>query len=120
VVHQQFGVRPLLDQGELQVVPQVPPQQPSVQGSNIRVGGGSVDVFAGHSGSVYTTRVDARRTPLRLLLIGHTLPARSRPTAVTVDGQPVSDYDARSTNRGLEVTVSVTPAAQHTLTITVR
>src|SRR3979411_3274100 len=54
VIHQQLGVRPYLNDGTLQVVPQVPAGQPSVAGSNIRLGGGSVGVFASHSGSSYT------------------------------------------------------------------
>ena len=49
VVHQQLGVRPYLNDGVLQVVPQVPAGQPSVAGSNIRLGRGSVGVFASHS-----------------------------------------------------------------------
>ena len=61
VIHQQLGVRPYLNDGELQVVPQVPPGQPSVAGSNIRLGRGSVGVFASHSDAGYTTKVDATR-----------------------------------------------------------
>ena len=68
VMHQQLGVRPFLNDSELQVVPQVPSGQPNVEGSNIRLGRGSVDVFAADSGDRYTTKVDARRTPVRKLL----------------------------------------------------
>jgi hypothetical protein len=49
--------------------------QPSVEGSNIRFGGGSVDLFASHSGSTYTTKFEARHTPVSKLVVGHTLPA---------------------------------------------
>ncbi|HEY4864887.1 MAG TPA: glycogen debranching protein, partial [Candidatus Dormibacteraeota bacterium] len=119
VIGQQLGVRPFLNDGELQVVPQVPTGQPSVEGSNIRLGSGSVGVFASHSGNVYTTTVDATRTPLDKLLIGHTLPRPSRIAAVTLDGRPVSHYDASPTNRGLELTVGAEPGANHTLTIRV-
>ena len=42
-------------------MPQVPASQPSVEGSNIRLGNGSVGVFASHSGNSYTTKVDATR-----------------------------------------------------------
>jgi hypothetical protein len=118
VIHQQLGVRPFLNHSELQVVPQVPPDQPSVAGSNIRLGDGSVVVFASHSRARYTTKVDATRTPVHELVIGHTLPRGSKPADVRLDGQRVKHYDARETNRGLELTVSAMPGAQHTLTIT--
>jgi hypothetical protein len=118
VIHQQLGVRPFLNDSELQVVPQVPAGQPSVAGSNIRLGRGSVGVFASHSGASYTTKVDATRTPVHELLIGHTLPRGSRAAVVRLDGHVVKHYDARETNRGLELTVSAQPGAQHTLTIT--
>jgi hypothetical protein len=118
VVHQQLGVRPFLDHGELQVVPQVPPGQPSVEGTNIRLGSGSVGVFASHAGSDYTTKVDATSASVRRLVIGHTLPRGSRPGAVVLDGRPTDRYEARTTNRGVEVTVTATPDATHTLTIT--
>jgi hypothetical protein len=118
VIHQQLGVRPFLNDGVLQVVPQVPPGQPSVAGSNIRLGGGSVGVFASHSRAGYTTKVDATRTPVHELVIGHTLPRGSRPAVVRLDGRRVTRYDARETNRGLELTVSAKAGAQHTLTIT--
>jgi hypothetical protein len=101
-------------------VPQVPPDQPSVAGSNIRLGDGSVDVFASRAGSTYTTKVDATRAPVRKLVIGHTLPRGSRPASVRLDGQVVTDYDARETNRGLEVTVHARPGELHTLTVTAR
>ena len=37
-----------------------------------------------------------------------------------LDGRRVKHYDARETNRGLEVTVAARPGAQHTLTIATR
>jgi hypothetical protein len=118
VIHQQLGVRPFLNDSLLEVVPQVPPDQPSVEGTHIRLGGGSVGVFAARSGSRYTTKVDATRTPVRQLVIGHTLPSSAHPASVMLDGTPVGDYDARVTNRGLEVAVHAKPGAVHTLTIT--
>jgi hypothetical protein len=117
VIHQQLGVRPFLNDSELQVVPQVPPGQPSVEGSNIRLGRGAVDVFAAHSGDRYTTKVDASSTPVHELLIGHTLPRDARPSAVVLDGRVLDHFDARLTNRGLEVVVAAEPGARHTLTI---
>jgi hypothetical protein len=117
VIHQQLGVRPFLNESQLQVVPQVPPDQPSVEGSDIRLGRGSVDVFAAHAGNRYTTKVDASRTPVHELLIGHTLPRDARPKAVLLDGHRLRQYDARLTNRGFEVVVAAEPGARHTLTI---
>jgi hypothetical protein len=118
VIHQQLGVRPFLNDSLLQVVPQVPPGQPSVAGSNIRLGHGSVGVFAAHSSGSYTTKVDATSAPVDELVIGHTLPRDARPATVRLDGRRISDYHVDLTNRGLEVTVSAKPGEQHTLTIT--
>jgi hypothetical protein len=89
-----------------------------VAGSNIRLGRGSVGVFASHSGASYTTKVDATRTPVHELVIGHTLPRGSRPATVRLDGRRVKHYKARLTNRGLELTVDARPGRRHTLTIT--
>ena len=101
VIHQQLGARPYLNHGVLQVVPQVPAGQPSVAGSNIRLGRGSVGVFASHAKAGYTTKVDATRTPVRTLVIGHTPPHGSKPAGVWLDGRRVKRYYARETNRGL-------------------
>ena len=56
-------------------------------------------------------RLHARRSTRRAprcdeLLIGHTLPRGSKPADVRLDGRRVKHYDARETNRGLEVTVA--------------
>ena len=51
------------------------------------------------------------------VIIGHTLPAGARPTAVALDGRPVHNYQVLQTNRGTEVTMPTT-AGHHTLTIT--
>jgi hypothetical protein len=118
VIHQQLGVRPALGDGALEVVPQVPDGQPSVAGTNIRLGSGAVDVSAARSGSTFTTTVDATRTPVRRLAIGHTLPRGSHPLTVTLDGRPIKHYAARTTNRGLELSVAAAPDAPHTLSVT--
>ena len=118
VVHQQLGVRPFLGDGALQVVPQVPPNQPSVAGQNIRLGNGSVDVFAAHSGNQYKTTLEVHGLQLRSLEIGHTLPAGSTPSSVLVDGQPAQNAKVQSTNRGVEVTVPVQGDGPHTLIVT--
>ncbi|HEY1712160.1 MAG TPA: hypothetical protein VGG07_04615 [Solirubrobacteraceae bacterium] len=120
VVDQQLGVRPFLGDSALQVVPQVPPNQPSVAGSNIRLGmgDGSIDVFASHSGSRYETRLSLHDLNLRSVEIGHTLPAGSQPASVVLDGKPVSNATTRDTNRGVEVTVPVQGNGPHTLLVT--
>ncbi|MBV8998491.1 MAG: hypothetical protein JO304_05500, partial [Solirubrobacterales bacterium] len=107
-----------LGDGALQVVPQVPPDQPSVAGQNIRLGDGSVDVFAAHAGNRYETRLAVHGLRLRSLEIGHTLPVGSTPASVLVDGQPARDVDVRQTNRGVEVTVPVDGRGVHTLVVT--
>jgi hypothetical protein len=118
VVHQQLGVRPDLGNGRLDVVPQVPDGQPSVQGQNIRLGGGTLDVLASHAGATYITQIDAHGIDAQTVRIGHTLPRGTQPTAVALDGAPVATLDTRETNRGTEVTVPTTPG-HHTLTITI-
>ncbi len=117
VVNQQLGVRPFLGDGALQIVPQVPDGQPSVAGTNIRLGSGSVDVFASHSGARYTTKVLVHRLTLRTLEIGHTLPRGSTPSDIRLDGNPVHDATVIQTNRGVEVTVPVRGGGLHTLTM---
>jgi hypothetical protein len=119
VVHQQLGVRPFLGDGALQVVPQVPPGQPSVAGSNIRLGmgDGSVDVFASHTGNRYETRLTVHDLDLRSLEIGNTLPAGSTPASVLVDGKSAANATTRATNRGVEVTVPVHGDGPHTLLV---
>jgi hypothetical protein len=116
VVHQQLGVRPSLGHKWLEVVPQVPPGQTVVRGSNIRLGNGSLDVAASHDGARYTTQTGGD-APVRTLLIGHTLPSGSKVASVTLDGRPAK-YESRETNRGLEVRVSASPRDRHTLVVT--
>jgi hypothetical protein len=120
VVSQQLGVRPFIGQSALQVVPQVPSDQPSVSGSNIRLGmgGGSIDVFASHAGSRYTTTLGLNNLRLRSVQIGQTLPAGSTPASVRLDGRPAQGVVVRDTNRGVEVTAPVTGSGPHTLVVT--
>jgi hypothetical protein len=124
VVAQQLGVRPFLPYSALEVVPQIPPGQPSVAGSNIRLGAdGSLDVFAAHAGNRYTTEVSLHGLPLRSLQIGHTLPTGTVPGAVVLDGRPVPNPVVVQTNRGVEVSVAVHGQGDdgpHTLVVTAR
>jgi hypothetical protein len=91
-----------------------------VAGSNIRLGRGSVGVYASHSDAGYTTKVDATQTPVAQARDRAHAPHGSEPAAVVLDGHRVKHYDARETNRGLEVSVATRPGAQHTLTIATR
>ena len=104
VVHQQLGVRPDLGRDLLTVVPQLPSAAP-IAGEDIRLGDGRLDLIrAAREGNRYVTKVDASHAPIKRLLIGHTLPGDAKVTGVRLDGRR-ADWDARRTNRGLEVTV---------------
>jgi hypothetical protein len=118
VVHQQLGVRPHLGRDRLEVVPQVPDEQESLQGEDIRLGGGSADVLASRSGTRYTTETDTSGAPVDTFHIGHTLPRGSTVASVELDGRPVAGHQARETNRGLEVRVPADPGKRHTLVVT--
>jgi hypothetical protein len=118
VVTQQLGVRPFINYGALQVVPQVPQGQPSVAGSNILLGNGSLNVFASHSGNRYLTKMQVNHLRLRSEMIGHTLPRGTSPRTVMVDGHRARHVHIRTTNRGVEVTVAVSGNGVHTLVIT--
>ena len=96
----------------------MPPTQPRVAGQNIRLGNGSVNVFASHSGNEYRTTLEVHGLHLRSLEIGHTLPTGSTPATVLVDGQPAQNAKVQSTNRGVEVTVPVQGDGPHTLVVT--
>jgi hypothetical protein len=117
VVHQQLGVRPFLGQGAVEVVPQVPPGQPNVAGSNIRLAGGSIDVFASRLGNRYTTSLRLDGLRLRSLAVGHTLPAGAGVRRVFLNGRRVRHFFVRLTNRGVEVVVPVYGGGPYTLTV---
>jgi hypothetical protein len=103
VVHFQLGVAPDLGRDGVNVVPQVPDGQPSVAGSNIRLGAGSIDVSATRTQSALTTRVTRHLTVA--LTVGAVVPAGRTVTGVTLDGAPAS-YTLVSTSRGQEVRVA--------------
>jgi hypothetical protein len=118
VVRQQLGVRPDMGRRRLEVTPQVPPGQPSVAGSNIRLADGALDVAASQAGTTYRTEVTVG-VALSRLVIGHTLPRDARVQSVRLDGQPVG-YRIRLTNRGREVLVRAPAAGHHELVVTSR
>jgi hypothetical protein len=117
VVHQWLGLRPQLGRGEIEIVPQIPQGQTTVGGDNIRLGTGSVDVAASHTGNRYTTEIDVQVNGIKDVLIGHTLPSGATAESVFLDGVPISKFVTRETNRGIEVTVP-TDRGQHVLEIT--
>ncbi|QGN58986.1 glycogen debranching protein [Nostocoides sp. HKS02] len=117
VVHQWLGVQPDLGNQLVAFVPQVPDGQSTVQGTSIRLGAGTGDVTATHTGNVYQTVIDTQRVGARTVVIGHTLPRGTSPVTVVLDGRQVHNYTVRQTNRGTEVTIATTAGA-HTLTIT--
>jgi hypothetical protein len=118
VVHQWLGVRPDLGIDRLSVVPQVPQGQHSVQGRDIRLGRGDLDVRATHYGDVYRTTIDASHAlNANRIVLGHTLPRGEHPESVWLDGHRVHNYRMVATNRGVEITVS-TGKGHHTLIVT--
>jgi hypothetical protein len=117
VIHQQLGLRPDLGNHRVTVVPQVPPGQHRVQGTNIRVGVGWIGIRATYSGATFRTEVNAKRTPGRKLRIGATLPRGTRPGRVELDGHRVRHPTVRTTNRGTEVTVNAAPGRRHVLSV---
>jgi hypothetical protein len=115
VVHQQLGVRPDMGRDALEVVPQVPSTAP-IAGRDIRLGHGELDlVAASRAGNRYRTTVDTGHLKVKRLLIGHTLPHGSNVRSVMLDGRRVK-WNARRTNRGLEVTVEAR-RGEHTLVV---
>ena len=98
VIHQQLGVRPYLNDGEVQVVPQVPPGQPSVAGTNIRLGDGAVDV---------SRRARAIPTPPRWT-------RRTRPEACSSSGTHCRAGRGRAPSRSTATRSSTTPRRRPT------
>jgi hypothetical protein len=113
-VHQQLGVRPDMGRDRLEVVPQVPSPAP-IAGRDIRLGDGALAlVAASRADNRYRTTVETGSAEVEQLVIGHTLPHGSTVRSVTLDGRNV-EWDARETNRGLEVTVDTGRGAHELL-----
>ncbi|MCU7728484.1 hypothetical protein ODJ79_32640 [Actinoplanes sp. KI2] len=117
VVHQQLGVDPDLGRGALSVVPQIPPGQTRVAGSDIAVGPGHVDVQAAVRAATLTVTVDA--AVRARLTLGAVLPAGKTVSAVRLDGRPVPSRLA-TTTRGVEVLVGAGSGGRHTLQVDLR
>ena len=69
----------------------------------IRIGAGTIDVTATHSGNTWTTMMTSRL--VCSLHVGATLPSGSTIHSVTLNGAPVA-YTVRDTNSGRQVLVS--------------
>jgi hypothetical protein len=104
VIHQWLGVSPDMGRGRISVVPQVPAGQTMAAGRDIRLGSGSIDVAARHSGSTYVTTVT--RQGQVALTIGAVLPPTASIASATLDDHRVTPQLV-STTRGLEASVSV-------------
>ena len=117
VVHQLLGVRPDMGRGQLEVVPHVPPQWPGLAGRHIRLGGGSIGVWASRENHTFRTRV-LENVSARLT-IGHTVPRSATVRSVTLDGSPVPHRE-RDTHRGKEVLVPAPGRGQHRLVVRTR
>jgi hypothetical protein len=116
VVHFELGVAPDLGHGRLAVVPQIPDGQSTAAGTDIRLGTGSVDVWAGRTGSTLTTTVT--RHLAVALTVGAVVPTGRHVTAVTLNGLPVA-YTLVTTARGQEVQVAAGAAGTSRLVVTV-
>ena len=117
VVHQQLGVRPDMGRGTLEVVPQVP-SDALISGENIRLADGSVSVSAEAGDSTYTTVVNPE-VALEDLTVGHVLPRDARVGTVSLNDEPVKDYEVRGTNRGKEVLIEASPEGEQRLVVEV-
>jgi hypothetical protein len=114
VVHSELGIDPDLGRGAVTVVPQVPDGQTQVGGSDIRLGGGSLDVQATRAGRTLRTIVTPHLTAT--LTVGALLPPAATPRTVTLDGRPTS-FQVVPTARGTEVRVATDTAGTHTLVV---
>jgi hypothetical protein len=117
VIHQQLGVAPDLGHGLLSVVPEVPPGQQQISGSDIMLGSGHLDVRATHRGDVLSVTVDAA-VRCRLSL-GVVLPAGADVASVSLDGRRVSARRT-ATARGDALVVAAHSTGKHTLEVTLR
>ena len=103
VIYHFLGVRPNIPAREVSVLPDLPPEWPTLSADNIRIAEGTMKASASHQGTRYTTEATV---PIGLRVrIGHTLPLNSTIASVTLNGDPVS-YELRNTHRGREVIVS--------------
>ena len=117
VVHQQLGVRPgprprPPDGGAAAAV--VGRRSPARTSGSATAALDQVNVW--RDGRRYGTSVKASHVPADRLVIGQTLPRGASIRSVTLDGRR-HGWHARTTNRGLEVTVATRPG-RHEVVIT--
>ena len=116
VVHQQLGISPDLGMGSVEVVPQIPTGQPSVAGSNIKLGTGTVAVSASAGAKSFTVTVQLQSVAATLTM-GYAVPSGMKVTGAILDGRPVR-FTIRASNRGQEVLVTPAGSGPHTLVVT--
>ena len=101
---------PHLGRGRLEMVPQVPDGQTQRRGRDIRLGDGSADVLAARDGAPLHDDGPTRAGPVRDAADRPHAAARRRRGVGHARRRAGPSYDARETNRGLEVRVAATPA----------
>ena len=79
---------------------------------------GSSDRNCATAGLLLVTVTTNGGPPVRTFWIGHTLPRGSTVASVELDGRRVNGFQARQTNRGLEVRVAADPGRRHALVVT--
>ncbi len=111
VVRYQLGVSPDMGRNRLSVVPQVPDGQSQVSATNIRVGGGSVDVEAVKDTNLLRTTFEQHRLGRPRVTLGFVLPEGVTPDDVTdawLNSEAAQPTYVR-TARGVEASVEVRP-----------
>jgi hypothetical protein len=99
------------------VVPQIPPGQTHIAGSDIAVGSGHVDVQTTSRAGTLTVTVDA--VVHARLTLGAAVPPGKTVSSVRLDGRPVP-FRLTTTVRGAEVLVGAGMGGRHTLQVGLR
>ena len=115
IIYHYLGIRPDVPNGQLVVIPELPPSWPTLSVSNLRVGSGTIAVSAKQSGSQYTTTLSAPSG--YTVQLGYVIPAGTKPTSVTLGGTAVK-YQTIATTRGNEVVVETPSGSNLTLVVT--
>jgi hypothetical protein len=114
IIYHYLGIRPDVPNGQLVVIPDLPPGWPTLSVSNLRVGSGTVAVSAKQNGNQYTTTLTA---PTGYTVeLGYVIPPGTKATSVTLGGTPVT-YKTIATTRGNEVVVQTASGPNMTLVI---
>jgi hypothetical protein len=99
VIYHFLGVRPNIPEREISVLPDLPPEWPTLSAQNIRVADSTMKASATHNGKQYEVTA-----PIGLRVrIGHTLPPNSTITTATFN--PAA-YEVRDTHRGRDGSIA--------------